>query len=403
MTTVAGARATYRGLFGHREFRLLVSAHVVSMLGTMVADVALTVLVYQRTGSPALSALTFTVGFIPYLLGGALLSGLVDRWPPRGTMISCDLASAVVFTAMTLPGLPVGGLLGLAFAAGLIAPVFGGMRAALLPALLGSGPTYVLGRSVMRMVAQGSQIAGFAAGGLLLAGVGAQTALLIDAASFLASAMVIRIGLGVHPAADVASTPLVRDSLGGLRAVLADGPTRRLLMLRWFVPSCALAPEALAAPYVHALHAGQSAVGLYLTATPVGMLIGNLLAGRLLSPAAQRRIVVPAALLTTVPLLMYLGKPSLAIAFVLLLIVGFGTCHDLALDGLLVQIAPEALRSRALAVDQAGLMFWQGVGFGAWGAVGQLLPLRIAIPIAGVAGLTVVLAWKRSSSWRWGE
>ena len=46
----APARATYGGLLRHGEFRALFLAQVVSMLGTMVAEVALTVLIFQRTG-----------------------------------------------------------------------------------------------------------------------------------------------------------------------------------------------------------------------------------------------------------------------------------------------------------------------------------------------------------------
>ena len=40
------------------------------MLGDVVAAVALAVLVYEPTGSPALAALTFTAAFVPYLFSG---------------------------------------------------------------------------------------------------------------------------------------------------------------------------------------------------------------------------------------------------------------------------------------------------------------------------------------------
>ena len=393
----APARATYGGLLRHGEFRALFLAQVVSMLGTMVAEVALTVLVFQRTGSPALAALTFTVGFLPYLFGGALFSGLVDRWPARRTMVACDLLSAAVFAVMALPGIPVAGLLALAFAAGLIAPVFGGTRAALLPQLLGSGATYVLGRAVMRMVAQGSQVIGFALGGLLLSFVGARSALLLDAGSFVGSSVLVRWGIRAHRPVGQVSMSLVRDSLRGVRAVLAHRPTRHLLLLRWLVPTCALAPEALAVPYVHALHGSQQAIGFYLAATPAAMVVTDLIAGRLMGPRVDRRYVALGALMTTAPLLGFLAMPGIGVAMALLVVVGLGYWHGLALDVLLLDTVPEELQSRALAVDQAGLMFLQGLGFGVWGAVGQLLSLRVAITIAGVCGVAVVLAWLKAS------
>jgi MFS family permease len=401
---VGGAepRATYGGLLRHREFAIVFAAHVVSMLGSVVSQVALTVLVYARTGSPALSALTFSVGFLPYLFGGALFSGLVDRWPARRTMITCDLAAMTVFAIMALPGLPLGGLLGLAFVGGLIAPIFGGTRAALLPALLGSGPSYVLGRSMMRMVAQSAQVIGYALGGLLLAFVGPRTALLIDAGSFLVSAVTLRIGLRPHPAVGTQAPSLVRDSLRGLRAVLGDGPTRRQLMMRWLVPTCVVAPEALAAAYVHGLQRGQAATGLYLAMMPVGTVVADLVCGRWLSPLWQRRLIVPGALLATAPMLLFLASPGYAFTLVLLVVLGLGSCYALALDGLLLHVVPRELRSRALAVDQAGLMFLQGAGFGVWGALGQVVPLRVTIALAGAVGVAVVVVWRRKSRWRWG-
>jgi hypothetical protein len=391
-------RATYTALFGSGEFRAVFLANVVSMLGTVVADVALTVLVFARTGSPALSALTFTMGFLPYLFGGALLGGLVDRWPIRRTMVTCDMASACVFVVMALPGVPVAGLLALAFAGGLIAPVFGGTRAALLPQLLGSGSTYVLGRAAMRMVSQGSQVIGFAVGGLLVAVVGSRTALLLDAGSFLLSSLVVRWGIGPYePVAVASSQSLVGDSLRGLRAVFAHAPTRRLLLFRWLLPACCVAPEALAAAYVHALHGPQRAVGFYLAAMPAAVVLSDLVVARFLGSRISSRLMVFGSLLTVGPMLGFLAMPSLGFALALLFAMGLGAWQGLALDLTLLDTVPKALQSRALGVDQAGLMFLQGLGFGVWGVVGQVLSLRLAIGLAGASGVTVVLVWMHYS------
>ena len=49
------SQARYRTLFGNAEFSALFAAHVISLLGNIIAAVALTVLVYEKTGSPALA------------------------------------------------------------------------------------------------------------------------------------------------------------------------------------------------------------------------------------------------------------------------------------------------------------------------------------------------------------
>src|ERR1039457_1927372 len=145
--TAAAERASYRQVLGHGEFRAIFAADVVSMLGNVVAAVALTVLVYQRTHSPALAASVMTLAFLPYLFGGILLGAAADRLPARGVLVGCDLISASLVGVMVIPGIPVAGMLALLFVAGLVSPVYSGARSALLPDVLTPGPRYVLGCS----------------------------------------------------------------------------------------------------------------------------------------------------------------------------------------------------------------------------------------------------------------
>jgi hypothetical protein len=403
----ANGRASYRALLGVAEFRAIFVANTVSMLGNVVAAVALTVLIYQQTRSAALAASVMALSFLPYLLGGALL-GVAERLPPRGALVAGDLLSGGLVAAMLIPGMPVAGLLALIFAIGLIAPVYQGVRAALLPAVLPPGPRYVLGRSMMRMVAQGAQIAGYGVGGLLLTVATPQGALLADAVSFAGSALVLRLGVAARPAPMRAGQP-ARDAepgqdaepgregrpgrdrpLARTRAVLAHRPIRRILLFAWLVPACAVAPEALAAPY--ASHIGQPgrAVGVLLMGIPVGAVLADLIVARLLSARWQRRLVRPAALLNFVPLLGFAGSPALIPALGLLVLCGTGYGWSPGLDGLLLDVAPPELRNRALALESAGVMFIQGMGFACWGLAGQYAPLPVVIPAAAVAGLAVV-------------
>jgi MFS family permease len=389
-TDVASGPATYRDLFAQQEYRTLFGAHVVSMLGTVAADVALTVLVYARTGSPLLAALTFTVSFLPFLIGGTLLSGIVDRMPARPVLVVCDLVRAALFAVMTLPGLPIAALLSLSFLAGLAAPIFGGTRSAILPDILGDGQRYVLGQATMRMISQGAQVIGFGVGGLLVAALGARVALGVDAVTFAVSAVSIRFGIRSHRPARAVTGSLVSDSMRGVRAVLGHASVRRILLLRWGLPSCALAPEALAAAYLHAVRAPASAIGVFLGTIPLAMVAVDLAAGRLLDARVQRRLIVPGALACEVPLLAFMFQPDFPLVLVFLMVIGLGYCHALGLDKLLIDTAPAALRGRVLAVDQAGLMVSQGIGFAVWGGIAEILPLHLTIAVAGCCGLAVV-------------
>jgi predicted MFS family arabinose efflux permease len=380
------SRASYRDVLAVSEFRVIFVANVVSVLGTVVAAVALTVLVYEQTRSPALAASVMALSFLPYLIGGILLGAAADRLPARRVLVGCDLASAALVACMVVPGMPVPGMLALLFANGLIAPVYQGVRSAVLPEVLPPGPRYILGRALMRMVAQSAQIVGYGAGGLLLAILSPRGALVADALSFAASAALLRFGTASRRARAAGTGSMARDSLAGLREVLSHRPTRRVLLFYWLVPACAVAPEALAAPY--AAHIGQPAraAGFLLMGIPAGTVVADVLAARLLSSRLQQRIIVPAGLLVFAPLAAFAVTPGLGLAVALLVISGLGSAWAAGLDGVLIDTAPARLRNRALALSSVGLMFTQGAGFALWGIAGQYAPLAAVIPAAAVGG-----------------
>src|SRR5690348_14683708 len=103
-------RPSFREVFAHPEFRALLTSSVLSMGGDRLALVALTLLVYSRSKSPLLTAVTFAAGFVPYLFVGLILSGLADRLPRRTVMVTCDLIRVVLVAAMLVPGVPLAGM-----------------------------------------------------------------------------------------------------------------------------------------------------------------------------------------------------------------------------------------------------------------------------------------------------
>jgi MFS family permease len=397
-SAVGGDRARYLDLLRLGEFRAMFVAHIVSMLGNIVADVALTVLVYQRTHSPALAASTMSLSFVPYLFSGLFLSATAQRWRSRRTLIACDFICALVVAVMAIPGTPVAVILGLLVIMGLTSPIFQGVRAASLPSILPPGAPYILGRSMFRLVAQGAQVAGFALGGLLLIAVSARGALIIDAVSFVASAGLLRFGTRERlPELTESEHSVVRASLHNVKNVLSIRRLRRVMLLEWLLPTCAVAPEALAAPYVARLGLASHAVGFWLTAIPVGTVLADVAAARLLSPAQRRRLVLPSMLVMCLPLLAFGLQPSFGIAFALLVFVGLGNAYQPALDQELVDAAPEPLVGPALSISTSGLMFCQGIGFGLWGILAEFIAPPYVVLIAGGAALLVAVVLKPTS------
>ncbi|MDX3249453.1 MFS transporter, partial [Streptomyces sp. ME18-1-4] len=360
----AGKRppAGYLRVLAVREFRAVFAAHLLSMLGVIVAEVALSVLVYDLTGSPLMSALAWALGFLPYVVGGTLLAGAADRFPARRVLVGCDLVCAVCVAPMTAPGAPLAVLLVLRCCLAVVSPIFAGTRMATLADILGDGDLFVLGRSLLRITSQSALLVGFGLGGLLLAVVSPRQALLVTVATFLASAALLRLGTRSRPARARIGGALVTDSLKGARQVLADRRTRALLLLFWVAPTFAVVPEALAAPYADDLGAGSVGLGLLMCALPVGAIAGELYAGARLPPVTRERIALPLVCVTLLPYLGYVLHPGLAVSLVLLLVSGAGSAYTLGLDQWIVRDVPEELRGRAMTLLTAGLMTFQGVG-----------------------------------------
>jgi len=99
--------AGFTALLRIREFRLLWLADAQSLLGDQLARVALSVLVYDRTGSGLVTAAVYALTFLPALAGSVLLGPLADRLPRRALLIGGDLVRATLLAALALPALSV--------------------------------------------------------------------------------------------------------------------------------------------------------------------------------------------------------------------------------------------------------------------------------------------------------
>ncbi|MFE5484305.1 MFS transporter [Streptomyces sp. NPDC056527] len=379
----------YRAVFAVREFRTVFVAHLLSLLGVVVSEIALTVLVYDLTGSPLLSSLTFALGFLPYLLGGTLLAGVADRYPARRVLVVCDLVCAGCVALMVAPVTPVAGLLVLRCAVAAVAPVFNGTRMATLADILGEGDLFVLGRSLLRIVSQSALLAGFGVGGVLLTVVPPRGAIAITAVTFLASALLLRFGTAHRPARAATAE---RQGLGGTWGVLRDRRIRALMLLFWIPPLFVVTPEALAAPYAREIGASTAALGLLMCAMPVGTIAGELFAGSALSARVRERIVVPLVAVGMLPFLLYAVEPGIALAAVALLLAGATGAYTLGLDAWFVAAVPEEQRGRAMTLMTAGMMTIQGVGMAGAGLAAEFLPVHVVVVGAGVLGTVCVLA-----------
>jgi MFS family permease len=382
VSSVAEQRVSFTDVLRVREFRALWIADAQSAAGDQLARVALSLLVFERTSSSALTALTYALTFLPALVGGALLSGVADRYPRRTVMIVCDLLRAGLVGLMALPQLPLWALGGFLILAVLIGSPFTAAENALIPDIV-AGDRFVVSSGLRTITNQIAQLAGFAVGGITVAAIGSRSALALDAATFVVSAVLIRFG--VHRRrrpAEGEHEGYLATIAAGLRMVAADPALRNLLGLCWLA-GIYIVPEALAAPYAALIHGGPVAVGLLMAAAPAGSAVGTYLFVRFVSPDARSRWIGPLAVLTGIPFILCAMRPSLTISLALWAIAGMAMAYQVQVMSSFVLAVPPQRRGQAIGIGASGLLAVQGVGSLLGGVVANSSSASVAIGLAG--------------------
>ncbi len=301
MTTsapVPSRRVGYRVPLANREFRALVAAQEMSDIGDWIARIALAATILARTDSALLAAATFAMTFLPVVVGSALLSSLADRLPRRRVMMTCDLVRAVLIAALALlvsSGGQILAMLGLLFAAQLFTAPFRAAEQSVIPDVLTDSTVYLAGNGLVRVLTQVNQVAGLAFGGLVLVAFSPTAALLLDSVSFLASLLIVGLGLRPRPAPLSGGSPGVagylRDLVSGARIIAADPVRRQLVLLAWGAAFVLVAPEAVALTYARRLGLPVISGSLLMATVPAGFAIGVYLLGRV-PPLRQVQLMI---------------------------------------------------------------------------------------------------------------
>ena len=229
MTTHATPRL--RAVLSHREFRALWFAETQSLVGDQLTIVALAILVFDRTGSALLSAVVYSLTFLPALAGGLGLAQLADRFPRRAVLAGGSLAQALLIGLMAVPGLPMAWVFVLFVLARLANAPSNAAQNALGREIFTDDDVYLKSQDLRGITNNSAMLLGLAGAGLLVTTIGTSWALLIDAATFVVAALVVRLMLVRRPAAGNGAAPW----FGAVRAVFGDERLRVLLYLSWLV------------------------------------------------------------------------------------------------------------------------------------------------------------------------
>ncbi len=419
-----------------RNFALLWTAGLISMIGDWVLIVGLPVEIYRRTGSTLATAGMVLAFLVPSLLLGSIAGVFVDRWDRRRLMIVVDVLLALCL----VPLLTVDALgLWVAYAVLLVSSsleqLFEPAELALLPNLLEGGTDeLVTANALSGMNRQLARIVGPAIGGIAVATAGLVAVAVLDAASFVLSAGLIlaiagsrsrtsadllssQVGAreagseaapaptgGAPAAPDVAAgsawARLRREWREGLGVVLGQPILRALLVFFVITRIGEGLTLTLFVPWAtDALHTDASGYGWLLSTQAIGGLGGALLVGRLGRRADPLRLLIVGSVafgLIDLVLFTYPAfYPHLPPALLGMVIVGApGAAMGAGIATLQQTQAPDSHRGRVsgalMALGAAGSL----VGAIAAGLLGEAVPVipLLIVQGSGYAGAGLIVA-----------
>ncbi len=382
-------RVRYREVLAVREFRGLLLSDGLSTLGDQVARIAVALLVLERSGSAFAASATYACSYLTWLLGGPLLSALPDRYPRRRVIVVCDLARMALVACLAVPGLSLWVVFGVLIVVGLLAPPAEAARSALLADVL-EGEPYVVANALSNAVGQAGQVGGFVLGGALVGLIGVEGALLADAATFAASALLLVVMVDEHVVRRTdAGGSMLSEAVAGARLVWGSPRLRRLLVWGLLSAMSVIAAEGLAVAITEEQGGGPLAAGVLTASVPAGFLLGSWALLRV--PTGRREGLFPVMVaLTCLPLLLTPFVDSLVLITALWVLAGCGNALQLVANSSFVQAVPPHLRGRAFGVAATLLMVLQGVVLLGAGALAEVTEPRVPIAVLALLSLLVV-------------
>ncbi len=387
------ARGAERNPLRLPAFRRLAAAFTINQFGNWIGDVALAILVFDRTGSAlATAALFLTLRFLPALLGPPLTSK-VEVIPARRILPAIHLAEGLIFAAIawlashfSLPGVLILGALDGVLSIAAMALVRGATATLLAP-----DGTLRRGNAILNLGFSAGGALGPVIAGILVAALGPGSALILDAGTFVVVAVILATTSGLRLAHTEA-----RGWSGRLRAGLREAASRPGVRSLMLAQALALVFFTAVVPIevVYAkrtLHAGDAGYGILLAAWGVGMVLGSI--GY--AAATRARLMVVLAVSTALIGFGYGGialAGSLAAACVFSAVGGVGNGAQWIAVVTAIQVSvSEEVQSSVMALLGAINQVMPAVGFLLGGLLTTLASPRTTYAAAGIGVLLALM------------
>ncbi len=382
-----------------RDFSRYLSARVLSVVGAVVAAVAMPVLVYQLTGSAGWTSAVTVAEALPYLVFGLLAGALADRLDRRKMMVALDFTVAAVLLsvplAWSLGALTAPHVVAVAFTAQTAFVFFDAANFGALPALVGkerltAAYSTLYGRTtVVELVVPGLT-------GLLVVIVAPAALLAVNALTAVGSALLLRsiASSMANPRPVRGAGELAADVREGLRFLWREPIVRTLTLVGAAHSVASGAWMAVLVPFADRVLGVAPRGDVRLAALFSCWGVGAIIASRVL-PRLTERWGGARLALTALPLSLLGGVLVLVSAHWLLVCVAavyWGAAQAIVvINGITYrqQVCPEELQSR---VNTTARMLAWGAGHPLGAALAGAVSVAAGDPRAGLAAGVAVLA-----------
>jgi len=395
--------AAWRELLKTRDFGWLWSGQVISQIGDGLTKIALLWFVYNLTGSALKMTIIGVLQTIPPLLLGPLAGVYLDRLPKRGAMIVIDLVRAALL--VIIPLLSMMGWLTLAwlyvvvFVIALFSMAFGPALNAAIP-LLVKKDQLTRANAIMQSSMTIGQLLGPGISGMLIAVIGAQNVLYVNAATFLVSAL-CKIPIKIRKDTDgrragASKQALFDDLRTGFRFVFVRHRLLLVLMIAAALFTLGSTGFVYLLPVIgeRVLHADAITLGWLWSALSVGILATTLwLAFRKQDNLCRRLwIILGAAVVGGLAVFGLNWTGSLAVAAGLIVVIGGSSgLVTPIVSASLQEMTPKDLLARVFSVFNTGTMALAMLGMTVFGwAADRYGPLVSLTSIGGVLVATAI-------------
>ena len=377
----------------------LFTANAISLVGNVLSAIAIPWFVLQTTGSATQTGITGFFTVLPVVLAGFFGGTLVDRLGYKRTSIIADLASGVTTALIPLfyftVGLEFWQLMVLVFLGALLDTPGSTARSALIPELAEMAHMPIeRATSLIHIIERGSRLIGAPLGGLLIAWIGTENVLWLDAASFFISAGIVGLTINVHkpvqPEEQERGGKYFDELREGLKFIYDDKLVLAIVLMIMLTNFLDAIYSGVVQPvFVKQVYGQALDLGLLIAANGAGAVIGALIYSSIGLRFPRHTVFVFGFVLTSLRFFLFATYPpiSIAIPFVILASMGAGPLNPI-IGAVEFERVPKNMRGRVGGA----------IGAGAWSAmplgmlIGGLLTEQLGVrPMLLGLGITYLI------------